>query len=75
MNLSEIKDLLLGNDPAFWTQLKFLTEQSAEFADLMFLSSLRKKRTLVVYAGLNLPASRYVWPSSVVAVCTLCTNC
>jgi FkbH-like protein len=43
VNLNEIKDLLLQNDPTFWIRLKLLTEQATEFDDLIFLSSLRKK--------------------------------
>jgi FkbH-like protein len=43
MNRSEIKDLLLGNDPAFWSRLEELTREQTEFGDLMFLSSLRRK--------------------------------
>jgi FkbH-like protein len=45
MNLSEVKNLLAANDPAFWTQLKLLTQTATEFDDLLFLSSLRKKAT------------------------------
>jgi FkbH-like protein len=43
MNRTEIKDLLLGNNPAFWSRLEALTREQTEFDDLMFLSSLRRK--------------------------------
>jgi FkbH-like protein len=43
MDLSEIKQLLLGNEPAFWSQLRGLTGQATAFEDLIVLSSMRKK--------------------------------
>src|SRR5438105_3413161 len=54
MNLSEIKNLLLRNDSAFWTRLKALTQQATEFDDLIYLSSLRKKAAA---RGLHAPAA------------------
>lgn len=43
MNMSHLKGLLLQNDAGFWTELVSLTGHPAEFDDLFFLSSLRKK--------------------------------
>lgn len=43
MNLSDLKDLLLRKDAAFWDMLASLTAQATEFDELFMLSSLRKK--------------------------------
>jgi FkbH-like protein len=43
MSRNDIKDLLLRNDPAFWSELARFTEQQTEFNELMLLSSLRRK--------------------------------
>jgi FkbH-like protein len=43
MGRAEIKELLSRNDPAFWTNLKLVTEQTTEFDELIALSALRKK--------------------------------
>ncbi|MBI3878953.1 MAG: HAD-IIIC family phosphatase [Verrucomicrobia bacterium] len=43
MNLARAKTLLIEGAPAFWTELRVLTEQAGGFDDLIFLSSLRKK--------------------------------
>ncbi|MBI5772284.1 MAG: HAD-IIIC family phosphatase [Verrucomicrobia bacterium] len=39
----DLKKLLLGGDPAFWERLAVRTREAAEFDELFFLSSLRKK--------------------------------
>src|SRR6516165_3024247 len=43
MNQSEIKELLIREDPSFWIQLDSLTGQSTQFDELICLSSLRKR--------------------------------
>jgi FkbH-like protein len=43
INRSEIKELLLRNDPAFWVRIESLTQKRPEFDELFFLSSLRRK--------------------------------
>jgi FkbH-like protein len=43
MNLSEVKGLLLRDDPEFWAGVRMLTQQATEFDDLIYLSALRKK--------------------------------
>jgi FkbH-like protein len=43
MDVSEIKNLLLKNDPQFWVRLKNLTGSARDFEELFLLSSLRKK--------------------------------
>jgi len=43
MDITEIKNRLLKNDPEFWPQLKALTKSARDFEDLFLLSSLRKK--------------------------------
>lgn len=40
---TEIKQLLVNNDPGFWPKLVALTQQATGFDDVMFLSSLRKR--------------------------------
>jgi FkbH-like protein len=55
MNRGQINHLLLLNDPAFWSQLKLLTERATEFDDLIFLSSLRKKAAA---RGLKRPGTK-----------------
>jgi len=43
MDFSEIKKLLLANDPEFWARLKTQTHSARDFEELFLLSSLRKK--------------------------------
>src|SRR5271167_1980125 len=43
MDLAEIKQLLVHNDPGFWPKLVALTDQATGFDELFVLSSLRKK--------------------------------
>jgi FkbH-like protein len=43
MDPSPLKQLLLANDPQFWTQLRTLTHAARDFEELFLLSSLRKK--------------------------------
>ena len=43
MNLSDIKNLLLQNDPSFWLSMTTLTEQARDFEELISLSTLRKR--------------------------------
>ena len=43
MDTSQLKKLLLDDDPAFWIQLKLLTNAARDFEELFLLSSLRKK--------------------------------
>src|ERR1700685_3502411 len=43
MDITEIKNRLLKNDPEFWAQLKTLTKSARDFEELFLLSSLRKK--------------------------------
>jgi len=51
MDFSELKQSLLSGNPAFWTALKTLTGQAADFEELFFLSSLRKKAHARQLAG------------------------
>jgi len=43
MDLTKIKQLLVNDDTCFWPELATLTRQAAQFDELLFLSSLRKK--------------------------------
>lgn len=43
MDIAALKQLLLQNNPAFWTQLPLLTQLARDFEELFLLSSLRKK--------------------------------
>jgi len=43
MDVGPLKNLLLRNDPAFWTQLATLTRAAQDFEELFLLSSWRKK--------------------------------
>jgi FkbH-like protein len=43
MDSGPLKNLLLQNDPEFWSQLKSLTKSARDFDELFLLSSLRKK--------------------------------
>ena len=41
--IADLKSLLLGGDPQFWSLLKAATQSAADFGELFLLSSLRKK--------------------------------
>lgn len=43
MDVTRLKQLLLGGDPDFWAQLEALTKSARDFEELFLLSSLRKK--------------------------------
>jgi len=43
MDVGPLKNPMLQNDPAFWTQLATLTRAAQDFEELFLLSSLRKK--------------------------------
>ena len=43
MDAAPLKNLLLQNDPEFWTQLKSFTPDARDFEEIFLLSSLRKK--------------------------------
>jgi FkbH-like protein len=45
MNLSNLKNLLLQSDPAFWPSLRTATEIAQDFDELISLSTLRKRAT------------------------------
>jgi FkbH-like protein len=43
MDLAQLKEFLLNNDPKFWDVLNGLTQEAKDFEQLFLLSSLRKK--------------------------------
>jgi FkbH-like protein len=58
MDIIEIKNRLLANDPEFWSQLKLLTKSARDFEELFLLSSLRKKARARNLAKPDAPAKK-----------------